>query len=163
MSKGGEVRLADLGAEPYKGAKPRSRLAYASIDEAFPKVDCGHEPFGDLVLVQLRSVVEKTAGGIQLTHSDQQTEKDNQQVAKVIALGPLAFRNRETLEPWPEKAWFREGEFVRCQKYGGDRWEVDVPSELTNGRVTKATFALFKDNDFLARITCDPMTVVAYI
>lgn len=161
MSKAGEIRLADVGAKPY-GTRPRSRLAYASIDEAFPRVDPGHEPFGDLVLVQLRSVVSRTAGGLELTHETQQTEKDNAQVGKVIALGPLAFRNRETMDIWPEKAWFKEGEFVRCPKYGGDRFEVEIPQER-NARSDKAVFALFKDNDFTARITCDPMTVVAYI
>lgn len=162
MSKGREIRLSDAGAAPFSAARQRSRMAYGSIDDAFPKVDPGHEPFNDRVLVQLRSVVEKTAGGLQLVHDTQQTEKDNAQVAKVIAIGPLAFRNRETMELWPEGAWFGVGEFVRVPKYGGDRFEVEIPKE-DQTTSEKAVFALFKDLDFLARITCDPMTVVAYI
>ncbi len=163
MSKDGSVRLSDAGATPFKtDGKQRSRMAYSSIDEAFPNVDPGHEPYGDLVLVQLRSAIMKSAGGLHLVKETTDTEKDNAQVAKVIAVGPLAFKNRETLEPWPEGAWFKAGDYVRCPKYGGDRFEVEIPEEV---RTTseKAVFALFKDHDFTAKIVCDPLTVVAYL
>lgn len=162
MTDKGSVKLSDAGATPFKTNMRRSRMAYSSIDEAFPHVDPGHVPYNDRVLVQLRSTVSKSAGGIALVKDTTDTEKDNAQVAKVIAIGPLAFRNRETMEIWPEGAWFEVGEFVRVPKYGGDRFEVEIPEEERKV-AEKAVFALFKDLDFLAKITCDPMTVVAYL
>lgn len=162
MSTG--VSLEDLGAQSVKSAvqesRNRSRRSYQTIEDAFPDVDPMHEPFGDRVLVQLRSPAEKTEGGIILTHDSQDTEKWNTQVAKVLAIGPVAFKNRDTLEPWKEGAWCSVGEFVRVPKYGADRWEVPVPDSPTN---KKAIFMFIRDNDLGGRIKGDPLQVIAYI
>jgi hypothetical protein len=45
-------------------------------------------------------------------------------IAKVVAVGPLAYRDLNTLQPWPEGAWAEPGDLVRVIKYGGDRWAV---------------------------------------
>ena len=37
---------------------------FASLDEAFPPVDCGHKPLGSRVIVQVRKAKSQTAGGI---------------------------------------------------------------------------------------------------
>lgn len=134
----------------------RPSYSYESIEQAFPVADPGLRPFGSRVLVQIRSARAKSAGGILLTPSDRQTDFDNTQVAKVIALGPAAFRNRDTLELWPEGAWATPGMFVRVPKYGGDRWFVDVPNH------EPALFVEFNDLDLGGEITCDPLSVVAY-
>ena len=156
------VKLSDLGAKEVRFSKDQplaaSTRAYQTLDQAFPKVEPEHEPFGNLVLVQIRTAMTRTAGGIELVPGDQETEKWNTQVAKVIAVGPVAFKNRDSMEPWPEGAWFKVGDFVRCPKYGGDRFEVPIP-----GSPDKAVFAIFEDNDFRARLTGDPLKVVAYI
>jgi hypothetical protein len=74
----------------------RSILDYDSLDQAFPEADAGLVPFGSRVLVQKRSPREVTRGGIVVPHETQETEFWNTQVAKVIALGPAAFKNRDS-------------------------------------------------------------------
>jgi co-chaperonin GroES (HSP10) len=124
---------------------------------AFPEVDPGLRPYGSRVLVQIRTPKTVTEGGIHIPEEARETEKWNTQVAKVITLGPVAFKNRETLEAWPEGDWCQPGTFVRCPKYGGDRWEVPVP-----GTQDPAMFVLFNDLDLLGEVT-DPLKVKAFI
>lgn len=134
------------------------RYDYASLEEAFPSVKPGSAPFGSRMLVQIRTPKTKSSGGIIMPEETRETELWNTQVAKVIALGPVAFRNRETLELWPEGEWCKPGEFVRVPKYGGDRFVVQVP-----GRNEAAVFVHFNDLDMIARITCNPLDIVAFI
>ena len=56
----------------------------------------------------------------------QQTLKFNETVAKVVQIGPLAYKNPDTLEPWPEGPWCKVGDIVRTIKYGGDRFVIDA-------------------------------------
>lgn len=133
-------------------------LDYGSLERAFPNVSPGLRPFGDRVLVQIRSPMERTRSGFVLPHEAMETEKWNTQVAKVIAIGPVAFRNRDTLQPWPEGDWVKPGMYIRCPKYGGDRWEVAVP-----GQAESALFVLFRDADLGGEIEGDPLAMVAYL
>lgn len=133
-------------------------FAYNGLDEAFPTVDPGLKPFGSRVLVQIRTPKTRSAGGIILHQETRDTEIWNTQVAKVIAVGPGAFRNRDTLQLWPEGEWCVPGKFVRVAKYGGDRWEVQVP-----GKQERAMFCLFNDLDLIGEVTCDPLSVIAFI
>jgi co-chaperonin GroES (HSP10) len=128
-----------------------------SLEEAFPSHDPGVQPFGSRVLCQLRTSRTKTKGGVMLIEETRETEKWNTQVAKVIALGSLAFRNRTTMEPWPEGNWCNPGDFIRVPKYGGDRWEVDLPDGET------AMFILFNDLDVVGKITGDPLEMKAFL
>jgi co-chaperonin GroES (HSP10) len=136
----------------------RPSFSYAGLDEAFPKADPGLIPFGSRVLVQMRTPKKRSAGGIFLPPETREVEAPNTQVAKVIAVGTLAFKNRDTGNQWVEGSWCGPDEFVRVPKYGGDRWEVDVPNSDE-----RALFVLFNDLDIIGRITCDPLTVIAYI
>jgi co-chaperonin GroES (HSP10) len=97
---------------------------YKSVDEAFPPVPADVAPLGSLVLLQLRQPLATTTGGLIIDAETRKTELDNTQVAKVIAVGDLAFRNRQTGDAWPEGAWCQAGDFVRIGKYQGDRWAV---------------------------------------
>lgn len=136
-----------------------TRLDYSSLEEAFPQVEPGTRPFGDKVLVQIRTPMRRTKGGILVPEESRETEQWNTQVAKVIALGPVAFRNRDTLEEWPEGAWVQPGMYVRCPKYGGDRWQVPVP-----GSPDQALFVLFRDMDLAGEISEDKvLDIVAYL
>jgi len=96
--------------------------------ECFPIVDPGIEVAGDRVLVQLRRQKVKSKGGIIFVDETQQTLKFNETVAKVVQVGPLAYKSPDTLEPWIEGPWCKEGDLVRTIKYGGDRFVVD-PSD----------------------------------
>jgi len=128
------------------------------MEEAFPEVDPRFKPFSYYVLAQIRTPKTKSAGGIALLEEARDTEKWNTQVARVVAIGPVAFKSRTTLEPWPEGAWCKVGDFVRAPKYGGDRFEVPIP-----GREERALFAVFKDLDLTGAVEGDPLAVLAFI
>jgi co-chaperonin GroES (HSP10) len=145
-------------------AESRVELDYAGIDHAFPVVDPGLLPYGSRILVQIRSPRTVTKGGIIVPDESRDTEFWNTQVAKVIKLGPLAFKNRDTKEEWPEGAWCREGTFVRVPNFGGDKWFVDLPgAESKRVGVDRALFVLFNDLDMIGEVTVDPMEVIAYL
>jgi co-chaperonin GroES (HSP10) len=132
-------------------------FSYESLDEAFPSCDPGVMPFGSRILVQLKTAKAKTAGGIILTDDVRQTEKYNTQVAKIVAVGALAFKNRNTMASWPEGSWAVEGDYVRVPKYGGDRWTV------VTGTGEDATFVIFNDLDLVGKVTGDPLAIKAFL
>lgn len=126
---------------------------------AFPMVDPGYEPLGERILIQLRMPREESDGGIIIPDDSKDTDKDVQQVAVVVALGPLAFKKRDTLEPWPEGAWVKVGDYIRAPRYGGDR--VGIPIE---GRRDHVTFLTIRDHEVIGKITTgDPLTMKAYV
>lgn len=129
-----------------------------TLEEAFPDVDAGMRPYGSRVLVQLRQPRKKSKGGILFTDDVQDTEKWNTVVGKVIALGPGAFRNRDTLAIWPEGLWANPGQFIWVPKYGGQRHEPKIP-----GTSDRAHFILINDLDLLGDYTIDPREVMAFI
>lgn len=132
-----------------------------AIAEAFPAADAGVQPFGSRVLVQIRTPKTKTAGGLILHSESRDTEKWNTQVARVVNVGPLAFKNRDTMQSWPEGSWCKPGDFVRVPKYGGDRWEV--PLGMKDGNNESAMFVIFNDLDIIGQVTGDPLAIKAFI
>lgn len=132
-------------------------MSVEALLEAFPDADPGITPFGSRVLVQIRSPKTKTASGIIIDNGSRDTEKWNTQVAKVISVGALAFKNRNSMEPWPEGSWCGPGDYVRVAKYGGDRWEVPLPNGET------ALFVIFNDLDIIGQVTGDPLAIRAFI
>ena len=70
--------------------------------ECFPEVEPGIEVLGDRVLVQLRREKTMSKGGIIFVEETTQTLKFNETVAKVIQIGPLAYKNLDDLSPWVE-------------------------------------------------------------
>ena len=94
--------------------------------ECFPIIDPGVEVAGDRVLVQLRREKTTSKGGIILVDETKQTLRFNETVAKVVQVGPLAYRNLdEELSYWVEGPWCKEGVLVRTIKYGGDRFVIN--------------------------------------
>lgn len=133
--------------------------AEMTLEEAFPVVDPGAKPLGARILVQLRRAKKKmTNSGILLVEETRETEKWNNMVAKVIEIGPLAFRQRDTMAPWPEGSWCEVGDYLRVPKWGGDRWEVEVP-----GEEDPALFMVLNDHEVIAKITGDPLKVRAFV
>ena len=130
----------------------------SEIDEAFPNVDFGIKPTGSRVLVQIRRPKTKI-GSIILSDYTKDAEQDNTQVAKVVSVGPLAFRNRNTMDLWPEGAWYKEGDFVFVSKYGGARWRRDIPGS----KGEKVEFVIFNDLDIIGDVYSDPIAVQAHV
>jgi co-chaperonin GroES (HSP10) len=132
------------------------------MDLAFPSVDPGIEPLGARVLVQLRRLGSKTKSGIVLVEDTKETAKWNNQVAKVVKVGPLAFRNRDTGDPWKEGAWVKEGEYVRVPRWGGDRVEVPV-KQAGVAESEPVTFVVFNDHELITKVTGDPLEQRVYV
>lgn len=129
---------------------------------AFPDVQPGMVPFGGRVVVQLRRIKKKaTSAGIILVEETQESEKWNNMIGKVVAIGPLAFKNRDTMESWPEGTWAELGDFVRVPKWGGDRWEVKVPGE--DDIEEPALFMTINDHELISKVTANPLSFKAYV
>jgi co-chaperonin GroES (HSP10) len=126
---------------------------------AFPEVNAGQMPFGGRVIVQLRRI-RKTAKGsrIILVDETKENEKWQNMIGKVIAVGPLAFKNRDTMASWPEGSWAEVGDFVRVPKWGGDRWERAVP-----GDDAPVLFMTINDHELISRVTDDPLSFNVFI
>lgn len=133
-------------------------FGYDSLDDAFPPCSPGVEPLGSRVLCQLRTPKRKTKGGIILTDEAREVDQWNTQVAKVLMIGPLAFRNRNTGEQWKEGAWCLPGDFVRVPKYAGDRFSVTLDDEDK----TEILLIIFNDLDLIGKVS-DPLAIKAFI
>ena len=134
--------------------------AITAVFAEFPEVKPGQRPYGGRVMIQLRRI-KKTAGRIIIVDETKENEKWNNMIGKVVAVGPLAFKNRDTMQPWPEGDWCKKGEFVRVPKYGGDRWEVAYVD--ADGEDQNAMFCIFNDLDIIGQVTGDPLSVRAFI
>ena len=133
----------------------------AELAWAFPSVDPGAKPLGARILVQLRRTKKKaTSAGIILVEETKETEKWNNMVAKVLEIGPLAFKKRDTMEPWPEGSWCEVGDYIRVPKWGGDRWEVPVPGEPDEDA---ALFMVLNDHEVIGKLTGDPLAMKAFL
>ena len=129
---------------------------------AFPSVEPGAKPLGGRILVQLRRTKKKTtSAGILLVEETKETEKWNNMVAKVIEVGPLAFRHRDTMQPWPEGAWCQPGDYIRVPKWGGDRWEVKVEGD--DDFEDPALFMILNDHEIIAKVVGNPLAMRAFI
>jgi co-chaperonin GroES (HSP10) len=134
----------------------------ADIAWAFPSVEPGAKPLGGRILVQLRRTKKKTTGsGIILVEETKEAEKWNNMVAKVVEVGPLAFKNRDTMQSWPEGSWCVAGDYIRVPKWGGDRWEVKVPEE--DNLEDPALFMILNDHEIIAKVTCSPLEMRSFI
>lgn len=128
------------------------------LNDAFPTVDPQFVPFGAKVLIQVRRVMSMSRGGIALVNDSKQTEAWNMQVGKLVAAGPLAFKNRQTGQEWPEGMWANIGDFVRFPRHVGDRISVQ-PDE----RGEPVVILILEDHQLMGKYTGDPLTVRAFI
>ena len=128
---------------------------------AFPDVKPGQAPYGGRVVVQLRRIKKTTASKIILVSETKETEKWQNMIGRVVEIGPLAFKNRETMESWPEGSWAQVGDYVRVPKWGGDRWERAVPNEEDNE--DPVLFMTINDHELIAKVTDDPLSFKAYV
>jgi co-chaperonin GroES (HSP10) len=110
--------------------------------------------------VQLRRI-KKRAGRIIIVDETKENEKWNNMIGKVVAIGPLAFKNRDSMQPWPEGAWAKVGDFVRVPKWGGDRWERPAP-DAGEGE-DPVLFMTINDHELISEVTDDPLSFKAYV
>ena len=127
---------------------------------AFPDVNPGMAPLGGRVVVQLRRIKKKT-GRIVLVEETKENEKWNNMIGVVVAVGPLAYKNRDTMTAWPEGAWAQVGDFVRVPKWGGDRWEIKNPEGDQDE--DPVLFMTLNDHELIATVTSNPLSFKAYV
>ena len=152
-------------------------FGYTRLEDAFPQVDPDTDPLGGGVLIQIRRTATKTAGGLELPTEVLDAEKQNTQVGKVIAVGPLAFHHRTTLEPWAEGAWVKPGDYVRIARFNGFRFTVKwmdpawrpAPARKRDEEAPRDKqvpeeigFVIFEDHMLIARVR-DPLAVTSYL
>jgi co-chaperonin GroES (HSP10) len=130
------------------------------MEWAFPNVEPGMEPFGGRVIVQLRRIKRKT-GFIVLVEETKENEKWNNMIGKVVCVGPLAYKNRDTMQSWPEGSWAQVGDYVRVPKWGGYRWEIKVPGSDRDEE--SVLFMTLNDHELIARVSGNPLAFKAYV
>jgi co-chaperonin GroES (HSP10) len=108
--------------------------------EHFPEIDSGATPCGNQIIVQLRTVKKKSSGGIILAEETMDFNKHNTQVARLVKVGHIAFKHRDTGEEWKEGAWAAVGDVVVIPRYGGFRYELPIP-----GTNETAIFCVYAD------------------
>lgn len=136
------------------------QFQYDSLEDAFPtltEAEINFNPYGSMVLVQIRQSKSKTKGGILLTEQLREADKSNVQIAKVLKWGPLAFHNRETMKPWPEGNWCKAGDFIRVPKHTNDRWEI-----VKKGVAEPVMLCLFNDLDLKGEVP-NPLTTKTFV
>jgi co-chaperonin GroES (HSP10) len=126
-----------------------------SIENAFPEIPLIWKTLGDLVQVQIKKAANKTKSGILLVDDVKETITNNTQIAKVVALGPLAYKNPNTLEEWAEGPWVKIGDYVQIPMYGGNRWYQQHNNE-------QITFAFFRAKELMGVLQDDvnPLEVI---
>ena len=124
---------------------------------AFPEVNPGQRPYGGRIIVQLRRI-KKKAGMIIIVDETKENEKWNNMIGKVVAIGPLAFKNRDTMQPWPEGSWAEIGDFVRVPRWGGDRWERSSQDDED-----PVLFMTINDHELIAKVTDNPLSFKAFV
>jgi co-chaperonin GroES (HSP10) len=126
------------------------KVSEAVLAEHFPDIDPGVTVFGDRVLVQLALPKAQTSGGIYKPDETQELDKWRAQLGKIVHMGPVAYKDRRTMDDWPEGAWVAVGDYVRVPQYGGDKWEIK-----RNG--TSALFVIFQDTDVIGTVHGNPL------
>lgn len=133
------------------------KMSVQSLKDAFPELPHPVTPFGGRVLVQVRRLAQKSAGGLILIENTRDTAKWNTQTAKLVALGPLAFKNRNDGEAWPEGIWAKVGDYVRIPRWDGDRIEVFI-----EGEQDPVIFVTLNDAQLIGRVNGDPLAQLIY-
>lgn len=124
---------------------------------SFPAVDPKVLPLGARVLCQLVTTRSMTKSGIMLVQETKETEQWNMQVARVLALGPLAFCNRETGKPWNEGMWAEPGDFVIIPRWGGQRRTVQ---DKQGG--DPVFFVTVNDHEVIEKVYGNPLDLEVY-
>ena len=118
--------------------------------QPFPDIEAGEKPVLYRVLIQMKSPLTVTKGGIHTADETQAHDMHTERLGRIVALGPLAFCNRDTGQPWGgEEARPKVGQYVRIQGAIGRSWKMKH-----EGR--EALFTVVDDLDMQTVLTYDP-------
>lgn len=119
------------------------------IKQHFPEVDCGREPCGNKITVQLQ-MVKKKVGSIILASDTQDFNKNATVVCRIVKVGQIAYKDRNSGETWKEGAWANIGDIVLMPRYGGFN-RVELP--VSEGSEDTVIFATYNDYDVVDKVT----------
>lgn len=101
----------------------------ANLAEAveFPPAETRWEPTGQTVIVQLRKVSDKigTTGLLYRPQQDQALAQETEVYAKLLKVGPLAFRRPKNGQYYLGAPWAKPGDLVRIRHYNFDKLPAD--------------------------------------
>jgi co-chaperonin GroES (HSP10) len=105
----------------------------------------------------MRLPKRKLSSGIILPEDSRDTERAQTPIGIIRAMGPLAFKNRDTMESWPEGTWAKVGDFVRVPRWTGDRFEKKLDDDTT------VEFYIMNDHELIGAVEGNPLDVKAYV
>lgn len=82
-------------------------------------------PRGWKVLIKMPQVEKITAGGIIRVDAVVEAEEYMSITAEVVAIGPLAYADRESGEPWATGPWCKVGDTVIVPKFVQFKLEIE--------------------------------------
>lgn len=97
-------------------------------EEAFPPVDHGRVPLLTNYIVQVRTALKRTKGGLYVPDEAQEADTQNCTVGKVVAISPMCFHDSKG-NPWPEGPSFQVGDYLQIPKFGGFRYSVRLKDQ----------------------------------
>jgi co-chaperonin GroES (HSP10) len=131
---------------------PKTPKDRALLAQHFPVVDPIVTPLSNRIIVQLKSPLKKSMGGLHMHHKDEIAQLWNEQVARVIAIGPSAFQFQRDGKAWPEGEGYDVGDFVLVPTHRADRWEAGEKESV-------AYFVMLRDYEVMARIHGNPLAI----
>ena len=118
------------------------------IKDHFPEVDPGRTPCGNKVLVQFMWV-RSTHNGIILSQETKDINQNATVIGRIVKVGPIAYRHRETGDAWKEGAWAEVGDIVLVARFGGfNRVNIPIPGEKDEA----VMFATYNDFDVVDKL-----------
>jgi len=118
------------------------------VAKYFPEVDCGREPCGNKVTVQLQFIPKKQ-GSILLAGDTRDFNKNATVVCRIVKVGHIAYKHRDTGEEWKEGAWAAVGDIVLMPRYGGmNRAAIELPDDVGD-----VLFCTYNDYDVVDKVT----------
>jgi co-chaperonin GroES (HSP10) len=122
------------------------------LEQMFPDIPSPYDPLMRWVVIQDRGVVEKTRGGLWLSDISKEADEYQENIGRVLAVGPLAGYDDLSNDPDPMKRklpgspGFEVGDIVLCSRMDSTRQKIVEK----DGR--KTVIRLVPDRDVKARV-----------
>lgn len=98
----------------------------ADLDYQFPDVKPGLMPLGSMIVLQERRAL-KRRGSILLAADTSDADQAKTPVARVVALGPVAFREWKGGQMWEGGPWAKPGDYVIVPRISDMKWKRPAP------------------------------------
>ena len=117
------------------------------IEQMFPDLPSPYEPAMRWCVVQDRGAAEKTRGGILLADSVQEANEWQENIGRVLAVGPLAGYDELSGGKLPGAELIQPGDIVLCSRLSSTRQKIVE----RDGR--KMVVRMIPDRDIMAKVT----------